>query len=152
MLDVAADGTLRHSPQGEDIPDVQGGLCSKVHKLPCVHALSSSHQLGVHLKAVGISEFDDSQGSATGGLVNNVLHNTLDVSLALGVIEVAELHLSDTQSGVGLENPSRTFTATKFYATHVADFGLHNPGVKGSRKKIQGVERRENCQRQEKGT
>lgn len=35
------------------------------------------------------------------GIVNDVLHNTLDVSMALGVVEVAELGRSLVETGDG---------------------------------------------------
>ena len=50
-----------------------------------------------------------------------VLHDTLDVALLLGKIEVAELHRTDASPGVTLENRALTLTATTDDLTHLGE-------------------------------
>ena len=49
-----------------------------------VHAFDSDEKLSVLLEFVLVSETDLGQGSATTGIVHNVLNNSLDVSVKIG--------------------------------------------------------------------
>jgi hypothetical protein len=131
VLEVAADGTLWHSLQRKNVANVEGSLGPEVNELASVHAFSSGHEFRINLVAVSIAELDDSKGSATGGLVDDALDNTLDVSFTFGVVQGTELHLSYTQAGVGLENSTSTLTTTELYATHFDTIGMYKPGFLG---------------------
>lgn len=90
-LDVGDDGTLRHGAEGENVADGQGGLLAGVNELAGVHALVGDEGLGVLLELVGVTEDDLGQGGTTAGVVDDVLHDTADIAVALGIVEVAEL-------------------------------------------------------------
>lgn len=90
-LDVGDDGTLRHGAEGKDVADGKGGLLAGVDELAGVHALVGDEGLGVLLELVGVAEDDLGERSATAGVVDDVLHDTTEVSVSLGIVEVAEL-------------------------------------------------------------
>ena len=52
-----------------------------VEELAGVHAFDSDEKLSVLLEFVRVSETDLGQGSASTGIVHNVLHDSLDVSV-----------------------------------------------------------------------
>ena len=78
LLQVADNGTLWHVSHGHYIPDGELGFAATVNKLAGVHALSSDQQLLLGLVAVGVSEVGDGQGSSTAGIVDDVLHHSLN--------------------------------------------------------------------------
>jgi len=80
-LDVGDNGTLRHHINGEDVADGQRGFGTAVDELAGVHAFDSDEKLSVLLESVLVSENDLGKGSATAGIVHDVLHDALDVSV-----------------------------------------------------------------------
>ena len=60
---------------------------SSVNKLAAVHAFNCDEKLSVLLEFVLISETNLSERSASAWVVNNVLHDSLDVSI--GVFKLA---------------------------------------------------------------
>merc|ERR1719336_3171587 len=81
LLQVGDDGTLGHLSNGHDVSDGELGLLSAVDELSGVDTLGGDEELLAGLVPVGIAEVDDSKGSTTAGVVNDVLHHTLDVSI-----------------------------------------------------------------------
>lgn len=110
LLDVGDDGTLRHGAQRQDVSDGQGSVLAGVDELTGVHALVCDESLGVELKFVGIAENDLGERCATTGVVDNLLHNTTDVSISLGVVEGSELGGGLIQPSDGLEYGGRTLS------------------------------------------
>lgn len=119
LLDVGDDGTLRHGAQGQDVADGQGGVLARVDELAGVHALVGDEGLGVQLELVGVAEDNLGQGSATAGVVDDLLHDTSDVSMSLGVVEGPELGGSLVQSGDRLEDGRRTLTLVPNNSSHL---------------------------------
>jgi hypothetical protein len=64
----------------------------------------------VLLVPVRIAELDASQRSTTTGVVDDLLYNTADVSMALGEIEGSELGGANTGAVDGLENATLALT------------------------------------------
>lgn len=62
-----------------------------IYELSCVHSLSANEVFLHMLVLVWMAELDHSQWCATPGIVNNLLHDTLDIAAALGVIKLSEL-------------------------------------------------------------
>ena len=104
LLDVGDDGTLGHGGEGQDVADGQGGLLAGVDELAGVHALVGDEGLGVLLELVGVLEDDLGEGSATTGVVDDLLHDAAEVTMALGVVESAELGRGLVEAGVGRED------------------------------------------------
>ena len=100
LLDVGDDGTLGHGGEGEDVADGQGSVLSGVDELASVHALVGDESLVDHLELVGVAELDLGEGSTTAGIVDDLLHNTTDVSMALSVVKGTELGGGLVETGV----------------------------------------------------
>merc|ERR1719166_799083 len=83
LLEVGDDGTLGHLSNGHDISYGKLGLLSAVDELSGVDALGGDEQLLPGLIPVGVPEVDDGQGGAPTGIVDDVLHHTLDVAVPL---------------------------------------------------------------------
>jgi len=86
LLQLAHDGSLGHGTNGHHVADGQTGFLTAVHKLSGVHALDRDERLLALLESVGIPEFDNGQRRSSAGVVNDVLHNSLDVSVTLGIV------------------------------------------------------------------
>jgi len=110
LLDVGYDGTLRDGAEGQDVADGQGGVLAGIDELAGVHALVGNEGLGGLLELVGGVEDDAREGSTTTGVVDDLLHDTTDVSMALGEIEGAELRGSLSEAGVGSEDAAAALT------------------------------------------
>jgi len=118
VLDVGEDGTLGDGGEGEDVADGQVGVLSGVDELASVHALVGDEGLDVVLESVWVAEDDLSKGSATTGVVNDLLYDTSNVAIALGVVEGSELGGGLVQTGVGREDRAATFTLVPNNPTH----------------------------------
>jgi hypothetical protein len=68
--------------------------------LTSVHALVGDEGLGNHLELVRVTELDSSERSTTAGVVDDLLYNTPDISMALSEVERAELGRSLVETGV----------------------------------------------------
>jgi hypothetical protein len=66
-------------------------LLAAVHELTGVHALSSDEKLLVEAVLVGVLELNLGEGGTPARVVDDVLHHTLDVALALGKVELTVL-------------------------------------------------------------
>lgn len=91
LLDVGDDGTLGHGAQGQDVADGQSSVLAGVDELAGVHALVGDEGLGVLLELVGVLEGDLGEGSTTTGVVDDLLHDSAEVAIALSVVESSEL-------------------------------------------------------------
>ena len=110
LLDVGDDGTLGNGREGKDVSDGESGVLAGVDELASVHALVGDESLGVQLVAVGVAELNAGEGSTTTGVVDDILHDTADVTMALGEVEGAELSSANPCAVGGLEDATSTFT------------------------------------------
>ena len=101
LLDVGDDGTLRNGGKRKDVADGQGGVLSGVDELASVHALVGDEGLGNVLELVRVTELDLSERSTTAGVVDDLLHNTPGVSMALSEVKDTELSRGLVETGVG---------------------------------------------------
>jgi hypothetical protein len=118
LLDVGDDGTLGHGAQGQDVADGQGSLLSGVDELASVHAFVGNEGLGHLLESVGVAEDDLGEGSTATSVVDDVADDTTEVSVALGIVEVAELGRGLVQARVGSEDGSTTLALVANNSTH----------------------------------
>lgn len=91
LLHVGDHGTLRNGAEREDVADGERGVLAGVDELAGVHALVGNEGLGVQLVAVRVTEGDLCERCATAGVVDDLLHDTADVAMALGEVVGAEL-------------------------------------------------------------
>jgi len=109
-LGVADDGTLGKSTDGQDIADLQLGLLAAVHELTSVHALDADEVVGGLAVLVGVAEDDTSERSTPPRVVDDLLHETLDVAVTLTIVKSAVLSSALAVEGVGLEDATSTLT------------------------------------------
>merc|ERR1711924_263705 len=76
-LSVGDDGTLGHLADRQGVADDQLGLLAAVDELAAVGALDGGREHGVQLVGPGSMELDLGERSATAGVVDDVLHDTL---------------------------------------------------------------------------
>jgi hypothetical protein len=107
-LNIAHNGTLGNLLQWKDIANGKGGLLTAVDELSSVHTLGGNHELGITLETVGIQELDLGHGSSPTGIVEDLLHDTADVSTTFGVVDGSELDGTLARAGVRLENGGLT--------------------------------------------
>jgi hypothetical protein len=100
LLNVGNDGTFGDGGEGEDVADGQSSVLSGVDELTGVHALVGDEGLGDVLELVGVTELDLSERSTTARVVDDLLHDTAGVSMALSVVEDTELGRSLVETGV----------------------------------------------------
>jgi len=124
VLEVAHNGTLGHLPDGHHVAHSELGLLAAVDKLASVHALGRREQLLLDLEAVRGAELHDGERSATSRIVDDFLHDTLDVAGPLGIVEVAEAHGTLAVLRVRLEDGPGAFTLRANAHTHGRS-GLH---------------------------
>ena len=121
LLDVADDSTLRQLRDREDVADRKLGLLAAVDEGTGVETLRRDESLLAELVTVGVAEDDTGKGSTTArrsaclctgswicnyapaSVVDDLLHNTLDVAIALRKVEGAELRRRLVVVGVGFE-------------------------------------------------
>lgn len=94
LLHVGHDSTLRNGAEWEDVADGERGVLAGVDELTSVHALVGDEGLGVQLVSVWVAEDDLGERGATACIVDNLLHDTADVAMALGEIVGSELRRS----------------------------------------------------------
>jgi len=122
LLQLADDGSLGHGAHGHHVADGQTGLLAAVHELSRVQALDGDERLLALLESVGISELDDGQGRATAGVVDDILDDTLDVSVTLGVVGGAKAGGAFTMFVVRGENGPRSLTLRTNHSPHGFSF------------------------------
>lgn len=110
LLDVGDDGTLRDGAEGKDVADGEGSVLAGINELAGVHALVGNEGLALLLELVGGVEDNAGERSTTTGVVDDLLHNTTDVAVALGIVERSELRRGLVQPGVGGEDGTAALT------------------------------------------
>lgn len=119
LLDVRDDGTLGHVAERKDVADGESGVLSGVDELTGVHALVGDEDLGVELELVGVTEDDLGERRTTTGVVDDLLHNTTDITMSLGEVERSELGGTVSEAGVGSENAAATLSLVTNNPTHL---------------------------------
>jgi len=93
------------------------------HDTPTPHHTHTTPQPQPHhthlSKLVSIIELDLGNGGTPPRVVDNILHDTLGVSMPLSVVKHTKLHSSFASAHVGPENTSFTLPLTRYDFTHV---------------------------------
>jgi len=118
-LNVANDCSLRDGVKREHVSDDKSGLLSGVDELSGVHALSGDKELVVLSVLVAVVELDLGEGGTTSGVVDDVLNDSTDVSVPLGVVVDTKLGRTLTSTGMGAEDSSLSLTATGNNLSHL---------------------------------
>jgi len=101
LLERAHDGAFWHLADWHDVTDAELGLLTAVHELAGAEAFRADHGLRDFSVFVWVLELDLGEWCATAWIVHDILHETLDEALSLGVVERTELGgaLSSLRSG-----------------------------------------------------
>lgn len=121
LLNVGDDGSFWDLADWKDVADGQSGVLSGVDELASVHALVGDEGLGVELEAVWVAENDLGERSTTSWVVDDVLHDTTDVTVTLSIIEVTKCGWGDAETLVGGKDRSATFTLVANNTTHLSN-------------------------------
>ena len=128
-LQVANDGTFGHGADGKNVANAELSLLTAVNVLAGVHTLGSNEQLLVSAVVVSIAELHLAKRGTTAGIVNNVVDDTLDVSVTLGEVDGAKLCGSLAVVGVSSEDGATTLTLCADDATHFPVCVCERPSV-----------------------
>jgi len=118
LLERAHDGTFWHSSDGEDVADVELGLLTAVDELTGADAFRADHGLGDSSVLVWVLELNFGERGATARVVYDVLDQTLDEALSLGIVERSELGGSFSAFRSGCKDRPSTFTLALDHAPH----------------------------------
>ena len=88
-------------------------------ELSGVHAFGSNNGGLDRLVLVRVAESDDGEWSSSSWVVDDVLHESLDVAVTLGIVEWAKLGGSLAVLVVALEDTTSSFTLDTDTASHV---------------------------------
>jgi len=119
LLDVADNGTLRHTLQRKNVSDCKLSFRTAINELSGVHSFGGDEKMLVELELVGVLEDDLGKRGSSTGLVDNLLHDSLDVTLLLRVVKISHLDSSLSEFGVGFENRSRTLSLASNNTSHI---------------------------------
>uniref|UniRef100_T1E302 Putative secreted protein n=1 Tax=Psorophora albipes TaxID=869069 RepID=T1E302_9DIPT len=118
LLQVAHDGTFGHQTDWQNVSDLQLGALSAVHELAGVHTFGGNEELLAQLELVAVTEVDDRQRGTTTWIMDDLLDDSLQVTVTFGIVEGAQFWLSLSLLGVGSEDGPGTFTLCTNDAPH----------------------------------
>jgi hypothetical protein len=118
--DTVRNLTFRHGSKRKSVSNGKIGSLSTVQELTGKGTFSSDKQFLVGLVLVGVSKVHDSQRSSSARVMDDILHNSLDVAMTLILINWSELGGPSSLVGVGSENASRTSTLASDDSTHAS--------------------------------
>jgi hypothetical protein len=112
LLDVGHDGSLRHGTERKDVSDLKSGLASAVHELTGVQTLNGNEVLLHGSILVRVTELHASERSSSAGVVDDLTHNSFNISVALTEIVDAQLGSSLAVLVVRAEDKSVSLSLT----------------------------------------
>jgi len=117
-LDIGNNCAFWHLVDGENVADIERSFGAAIDEFASVHAFDSDEKLSVLLEFVLVSENDFSEGSASAGVVHNILNDSLDVTFTLSEVQGSEGCGCDSLRGVGLEDGAATTSLHSDYSSH----------------------------------
>jgi len=112
------DGTLWHLVDWKNISNGEGCFAAGIDELACVHSFDSDEILNSLLVSVCISERNLCEWCTSTWVMNDVLHNTLHISLSLTKVQSSESGWSDSVSAARLENKTTSVSLCSDASTH----------------------------------
>jgi len=91
LLEVAAHSAFRKGANRKNVADSELRFLAAVDELASVQPLGGNEELLVVLEARLVAEKHLGEWGAAAGVVHDLLHNALDVPVALGIVELAQL-------------------------------------------------------------
>lgn len=119
ILDVVDDGTFGHLAEGHAVANLQGRLSATVDELTSIHPFNGDEVFFINSVSNRVAEGHNGDGGTATGVVDDGFDDTLDVTVAFGVIKLAEL--AGTLAGlvVGAEDASSPLALGPNNLTHV---------------------------------
>jgi len=117
-LAVRDDGTFWHSVDWKNISNGEGSFGSAVDKLAGVHSFDGDEILSSLLVSVCVSEDNFREWGTSAWVMNDVLYNTLHISLSLNIVESSESSRSDSVGAVRRENKTASMSLGSDASTH----------------------------------
>lgn len=118
LLYVAHYGTFGQQTDGQDVSDGQLRAATGIDELSGEHTLGGDECLDLLAGRRGVVEYHLRQGRSTSWVVNDGLHQSLHVSVALCVVQDAVLGCSSSVMRVRLEDTSSSLTLSTNDTTH----------------------------------
>jgi len=118
LLERADDGTLWHLSDWHDVTDVKLSLLTGVDELAGANTLRAHHGLGDLSVLVWVLELNLGDWSTPAWVVYDVLDETLDEALSLGVVERSELGGSLSALRPAGEDGASTLTLALDHSSH----------------------------------
>jgi len=103
-LNAGNNGTFGHRVDGEDIADLEGSFLTGIDEHTGVHAFNSNEILSIESISVLVSELDLSKWGSTSRIVNDILDDSLDVTLSLTKIKCSKFGWSNSLVSVCCED------------------------------------------------
>jgi len=119
LLERAHDRTFRHLPDWHDVSDVELGLLAGVDELAGADAFGCDHGFGDFSVLVWVLELDFGKRSTPTWIVNNILHQTLDEALSLGIVKRSKLGGTLSALTSTRKNRASTLSLALYNAPHV---------------------------------
>mmetsp|Transcript_26543 Transcript_26543/g.36281 ORF Transcript_26543/g.36281 Transcript_26543/m.36281 type:complete len:268 (+) Transcript_26543:40-843(+) len=118
LLTHGDHGTLGHLVEGHHVANRELRLGTAVHELAGVQTLNRHPLLLPQLVAVGIMEDDLAHRRTAARVMDDVLHQALDVALALRIVNRPQLHGALPQPGLRTEDEGLALTRPTDHAPH----------------------------------
>jgi len=119
LFERADDSTLWHLSDWHDVTDVQLSLLTGVDELTGADTLWAHHGLGDLSVLVWVLELNLGDWSTPAWVMYDVLDETLDESLSLGIIETPQFGGTFSAFTATGENRASTLTLALYNASHV---------------------------------
>merc|ERR1712183_400636 len=91
LFHVADDCTFRHDAHWENVSDLQSCFLSTVDELSRVHTFSRNEQFFAKFELVRVTECDDSKGSTSTRVMNNIFDHSFNVTISFSIIQRSQL-------------------------------------------------------------
>jgi len=118
-LNVADNGSLGDRCQRQDITTGKTGLLSAVNELSTVHTFGTQEQFIVTLVSVTVEELNTAHRGTSTGVVHDLLNDTSNVTLLLGVIKRSKLDGSLSGARMRLEDGGLTLSLRLDVLSHL---------------------------------
>merc|ERR1719170_130755 len=105
-------------PTGMMLPMVNWAFFSSINKMTAVHTFGSNKELLFDLVTIRLPKVNDGEWSTTTGIVNDVLHNTLDVTVSFSIVDRSKPGSSFPVFRVRHEDRSSSLTLSSYHTTH----------------------------------
>lgn len=125
-LDIGHDGTFGHFSKGEDVADAQLSLPAAVHVHTGVHTFGGDHKLLAEFISIRVAENYLGERCTSSGVVDDLLHDTSDIAVLLGVVQRSESGGPLAVGGVGSEYGSTSLSLCSDYTSHSSLFPVQD--------------------------